>query len=115
MKSVWQNTCLFEKRPKLRQETSGTTFFKAQSQIFFGISKKKLFRHKHYLQDNHKKLFFGQKSLEKKVANKIRRKILSKKKLIRVYATEYEIYVTKYLLVWKKTQVASGNIRNNVF
>ena len=58
-----------------------------------------MFRNKHYLQDNHKKLVFGQKSLEKKVANKIRRKILSKKKLIRVYATEYEIYVTKYLLV----------------
>ena len=29
--------------------------------------------------------------------------------------TEYEIYVTKYLLVWKKTRAASGNIWNNVF
>ena len=38
-----------------------------------------------------------------------------KVKLIRVHATEYEICVTKYLLVWKKTQAASGNIRNNVF
>jgi hypothetical protein len=33
----------------------------------------------------------------------------------RVHATEYEIYVTKYLLVWKKTRAESGNIRNNVF
>jgi hypothetical protein len=90
---------LFEKRPELRQETSGTMFFKAQSQFFFGISKKNLFRHKRYLQDNRIKLFFGQKSLEKKVANKIRRKFLSKKKFTRVHATEYEIYVTKYLLV----------------
>ena len=33
----------------------------------------------------------------------------------RVHATEYEIYVTKYLLVCKKTRANSGNIRNNVF
>ena len=38
-----------------------------------------------------------------------------KLKLIRVHATEYEICVTKYLLVRKKTQAASGNIRNNIF
>ena len=38
-----------------------------------------------------------------------------KLKLTRVHATEYGIYVTKYLLVWKKTQAALGNIRNNVF
>ena len=38
-----------------------------------------------------------------------------KLKLTRVHATEYEIYVTKYLLVWKKTRAASVNIRNNVF
>ena len=33
----------------------------------------------------------------------------------RVQATHYEIYVSKYLLVWKKTRAKSGNIQNNVF
>ena len=37
MESIGQN----EKRPELLQETSGTMIFKARSQIFFGISKKK--------------------------------------------------------------------------
>ena len=58
-----QNTCLYEKRPELLQETSGTMFFKARSKIFFGISKKILIRHKRKPQDDHSKLFFCQKSL----------------------------------------------------
>ena len=61
------------------------------------------------------KYFFVKKKIIKKNANKIRRKNLSKKKLIRVHATHYEIYVSKYLLFWKKTQAKSGNIRNDVF
>ena len=63
MKSMWQNICLFEKRPELLQQTSGTMFFKARSKIFFGISKKILIRHKRKPQDDHSKLFFCQKSL----------------------------------------------------
>ena len=39
----------------------------------------------------------------------------SKQEGIRVHATHYEIYVSKYLLVWKKTRANSGNIWNNVF
>ena len=58
-----QNTCLYEKRPELLQETSGTMFFKARSKFFFGISKKNLIRHKRKHQDDHSKLFFCQKSL----------------------------------------------------
>ena len=29
--------------------------------------------------------------------------------------TDYEIYVSKYLLLWKKTQAKSGKVQNNVF
>ena len=58
-----QNTCLYEKRPELLQETSGTMFFKARSKFFFGISKIFLIRHKRKPQDDHSNLFFGQKSL----------------------------------------------------
>ena len=32
-----------------------------------------------------------------------------------LHATHYEIYVLKYLLVWKKTWAKSGNIRNILF
>ena len=63
MESMGQNTCLYEKRPELLQETSGTMFFKARSKFFFGISKKILIRHKRKPQDDHSKLFFCQKSL----------------------------------------------------
>ena len=63
MKSRCRNTFFNEKRPELVQETSGTMFFKAQSKIFFGISKKILIRHKRKPQDDHSKLFFCQKSL----------------------------------------------------
>ena len=38
-----------------------------------------------------------------------------KLKLTRVHATAYEIYLTKYILVWKMTRAASGNNWNNVF
>ena len=50
--------CYFGKRPKLSQEKSGTMFFKARSQFFFGISKKILVRHKHNPQDFVKKVDF---------------------------------------------------------
>jgi hypothetical protein len=58
MKSMCQNTCFNEKkRHELIQETSGTMFFKAQSKIFFGISKKNFINP----QDDHSKLFFCKK------------------------------------------------------
>jgi hypothetical protein len=62
MKSMCQNTCFKEKRPKLIQETSGTMFFKARSKIFFGISKKNFIHHKRYPQDDHSKKIFCKKS-----------------------------------------------------
>jgi len=52
-----------EKRPELLQEMPGNMFFKAQSQIFFGIFKKKIFRHMRFPQHDQAKLFFCQKSL----------------------------------------------------
>ena len=58
MKSMCQNTCLIEKRPELIQKTSGTMFFKARSNFFFGISKKNFIHHKRYPQDDNSKLFF---------------------------------------------------------
>ena len=63
IESMGQNTYLYEKRPKLLQETSGTMFFKARSKNFFGISKKNLIHHKRKPQDDYSKLFFCQKSL----------------------------------------------------
>ena len=38
-----------------------------------------------------------------------------RKKFIKVHIFRYEIYVSNYLLVWKKTRAVSGNVRNNVF
>ena len=60
--SIPQNTCLFGERPKLSQEKSGTIFFKARSQLFFGISNFFLIHHKLYPQDNHSLKFFVKKS-----------------------------------------------------
>ena len=53
MKTMCQNTCCDEKRPKPVQEMSGTMFFKAQSKFFFGISKKKIIHHFRYPQNDH--------------------------------------------------------------
>ena len=74
-------TCFFGKRPELSLEKSGTMFFKARSQIFFGISKKKIIHHNSYPQNDHWKIFFSKKNLSKKFANKIAKKKLWKKKL----------------------------------
>jgi len=90
---------MFGKRPELLQEMTGTMFFKARSQNFFGIFKKKIFRHMRFPQHEQAKLFFCQKSLQKKFANKIRSRFFSNKKGTGVNATEYEIFVTKYFLV----------------
>ena len=38
-------------------------FFKARSQIFFGISKKKFIHHNRYLQNDHQKIFLVKKKL----------------------------------------------------
>ena len=48
-----QITYFFGKRPELSQKMSGTTFFKARYNFFFGISKIFLIRHKRYPQDDH--------------------------------------------------------------
>ena len=62
-----QITCLFEKRPELFQEMSGTMFFKARFKIFFGISKKKkLLAISVTLKMTIKKYFFVEKNLVKK-------------------------------------------------
>jgi hypothetical protein len=53
-----QITYFFGKRPELSQKKSGTMFFKAQHQFFFGISRFFLIQHKRYPQDDHS---FGKK------------------------------------------------------
>ena len=60
--SIPQNTCLFGKRPELSQEKSGNVFFKARSQLFFGISNFFLIHHKLYPQNSHSLKFFVKKS-----------------------------------------------------
>ena len=65
MKSMWQNTCLFEK-------------------ILIG--------HKRNPQDDHSKLFFVKKVCKKKVANKIRWTFFVKKEHIRVHANGIFFY-----------------------
>ena len=85
-----KNTCFTEKRPELFQETTGTMFLKARTKFFFGISKKKFIHHKRYPQDDHTKLFFCKKKFVKKIANKIRRRNLSKQNGVRVHATNYQ-------------------------
>ena len=39
----------------------------------------------------------------------------SKQNGVRMHATDYENYVSKYLLQWKTPRANSGNVRNNVF
>ena len=57
-----QITYFFGKRPELSQKKSGTTFFKARYQFFFGISRFFLIRHKRYPQNDHSFIFFWKKS-----------------------------------------------------
>ena len=57
-----QITYFFGKRPELSQKKSGTTFFKARYQIFFGISKFFLIHRKRYPQNNHSFIYFWKKS-----------------------------------------------------
>ena len=53
MKTICRNTCCNEKRPEPIQEMSGTMFFKARSNLFFGISKKKIIHQIRYTQNDH--------------------------------------------------------------
>ena len=89
-------------------------FFKAPSQIFFGISKKNCFTVSVTLRMTIQ-IFFFKKVCKKKSPMKFVGDFLSWKEHVRAHPNEYEIYVKEYLLVWKKTQAASGNNRNNVF
>ena len=57
-----QITYFFGKRPELSQKKSGTMFFKARYQFFFGISRFFLIHHKRYPQDDHSFIFFWKKS-----------------------------------------------------
>ena len=81
MKSMWKNTSLFEKRPELLQQTTGTMYFKAWYNFFFRIFEKNLIRHKHCPQSDHSKLFFCEKSLSKKFDDKNGKKSCQNKKL----------------------------------
>ena len=81
MKSRCKNTSLFEKRPELLQQTTGTMYFKAWYKFFFGIFEKNLIRHKHCPQSDHSKLFFCEKSLSKKFDNKNGKKNCQNRKL----------------------------------
>ena len=111
MKSMWQNTCLFEKRPKLLQETSGTMFLRHDLKFFLEFQKKNWFAISETLKMTIQNYFFVKKVFRKKSPMKFDENFFSKKEHIRAHATEYEIHVTKYLLVWKKTRAASGNVR----
>ena len=112
--SMGQNTCLYEKRPELLQETSGTMFFKAQSKFFLEFQKKIWFAISVNLKMTIQNYFFGIKVCKKKSPIKFVGNFLSRKEHIRAHPNEYEIYVEKYFLVWKKTRVATANNRNNV-
>ena len=59
--------------------------------------------------------FFVKKVCKKKSPIKFVGNFLSRKEHIRAHPNEYEIYVEKYFLVWKKTRAATANNRNNVF
>ena len=92
IKTMCQNTCCNEKRPEPIQEMSGTIFFKARSNFFFGISKKKkLFTIFVTLKMTIIFFFFFKKNFSKKLANKIRRENLSTQNGVGLHATDYEI------------------------
>ena len=59
--------------------------------------------------------FFVKKVCRKKSKIKNVGNLVTRKEHIRAHPNEYEIYVEKYFLVWKKTQDATANNRNNVF
>ena len=58
--------------------------------------------------------FFVKNVCKKKSPIKFVGNFLTQKEHIRAHPNEYEIYVEKYFLVWKKTRVATANNRNNV-
>ena len=89
MKTICRNTCCNEKRPEPIQEMSGTMFFKARSNLFFGISKKDLFTKFVTLKMTIKNIF--SKHLSKKFANKIQRENVSTQNGVGLHATDYEI------------------------
>ena len=91
MKSMCQNTCCNEKRPKPIQEMSGTMFFKARSKFFLEFRKKKVIHHNRYPQNDYQKIFFFSKKLVKKFANKICRENFSTPNGVKVHDTTYEI------------------------
>ena len=75
MKTICRNTCCNEKRPEPIQEMSGTMFFKARSNLFFGISKKDLFTKFVTLKMTIKKYFFQKKTCQKNLPTKFVEKI----------------------------------------
>jgi hypothetical protein len=91
MKSMWQNTCLFEKRPELLQQTSGTMFFKAQYNFFSEFLKKSYSPWALPSKWQFEIIFFSKK-LSKKFDDKIDKKSLSKKNLKINFFLQKKIY-----------------------
>ena len=97
-------------------------FFKAQSQFFFGISKKKFIQHNRYFQNDHWKIFFSKKNLSKKFANEIGKKNLWKKnwkstffyqKYFLMVILKVTIMVNKFFFFFFKKKLRSGLIEHS--
>ena len=105
--------CL-KKDPSCFRKWPEPCFLRPDLKIFLEFSKKKFFATCVSLNMTRQNYFFVKKVCKKSLPIKFVVDFFSNKKGTGVNATEYEIYVTKYFLVWKKTHAASGNIRNNV-
>ena len=79
MKSMWKNTCLFEKRPWLLQETSGTMFFKAWYNFFSEFLKKFQFSISIALKMTIQNNFFVKNICQKNLTTKLVKKNVEKK------------------------------------
>ena len=95
------NYLLSWKKTRAKSGRSGTMFFKARSQFFFGISKKKLFTIIVTFKMTIEKYLKKKKNLSKKFANKIGKKNLWKKN----WKSTFFFYQKYFLMVILKVTI----------
>ena len=104
-----------KKDPSCFRKHPEQCFLRPDLKIFLEFQKKIWFAISVNLKMTIQNYFFVKKVCKKKSPIKFVGNFLSRKEHIRAHPNEYEIYVEKYFLVWKKTRAATANNRNNVF
>ena len=104
-----------KKDPSCFRKHPEQCFLRPDLKFFLEFQKKFWFAISVNLKMTIQNYFFVKKVCKKKSPIKFVGNFLSRKEHIRAHPNEYEIYVEKYFLVWKKTRAATANNRNNVF